>query len=226
MDEHEMTELGAAMAAATHDLNNVFAIIKEADGLGMDILEADRGSTIRAERLEKVLNRIRDQVDRGTQMVSQLNRFAHRLDEPTQTVAAADVLEHVTFLRGRSVRLRQARLVTAASDERLRVEAPVFRLCLALGAAIGSALEQTRQDDEVVMGARQRESAVVFEIAIHRAGEPIAMPWTDEGLAPWQRTVTSYGGRLERSPDDRGLRWVLPAGRPASAEDHMKPVET
>jgi hypothetical protein len=209
MEQHEMAGLGAALAGITHDLNNVFAIIRQANGLGLDVLQIGGVSSSNVDRLGKALARVRDQVGRGTEMISHLNRFAHRLDEPSQRIAATDILEHVKFLAGRGARLRQVRLVRAATDERLLVEAPVFRLCLALAAGVECCLKLAQTGDEIAMGAGLENDRLAFELALYRDAAPAEAPRADAELLPWQQTVASYGGRLETTAC--GLRLSFPA---------------
>jgi signal transduction histidine kinase len=98
MERQEMAELGRVLAGATHDLNNVLAVIKEATGLADDALNAGGQPAEFRGRLEKVIGRVMRQVARGTEIITALNRFAHSLDEYRQETSAADVLERVVFL--------------------------------------------------------------------------------------------------------------------------------
>ncbi|QJT09635.1 HAMP domain-containing histidine kinase [Oceanidesulfovibrio marinus] len=83
----ESMAIGRALAAQSHELKNVLAIVGEAAGLMEDLLELYRTQrpegAIPAEmaaRMDKALGSITAQVERGHRMTTDLNMLAHMPD--------------------------------------------------------------------------------------------------------------------------------------------------
>jgi signal transduction histidine kinase len=93
VDVLESMALGRALAAHSHELKNVLAIVGEAAGLAEDILALQRMRNPEsampedmAARVDKALGSITAQVERGHKLTSDLNMLAHLPDrrlEPT-----------------------------------------------------------------------------------------------------------------------------------------------
>ncbi|WP_448384085.1 hypothetical protein [Desulfosoma sp.] len=124
MQEHVRDDaafMGKITAGATHELKNVFAIVGESAGLLEDLLQAPSSRDFpHRERFLKALTSIRDQVRRGTHILTQLNRFAHGADSDAAAVRLGDMVENLKALSDRFLRQKALSLTfsgTQGADE-------------------------------------------------------------------------------------------------------------
>jgi C4-dicarboxylate-specific signal transduction histidine kinase len=97
-------------AGATHELRNFFAIVKESAGLVGDLVEVAGDRPASAEKVDWALERIRLQIERGTQLTDSLNRVMHGLDHPTETVELGTAVRHAGLLAQRFARRRECEI--------------------------------------------------------------------------------------------------------------------
>jgi signal transduction histidine kinase len=98
---------GTMVASISHEVKNVLAIINENIGLLEDYNSlAARGVPIDPAKLEQLLLRIKNQVQRGDLIIQNLNRFAHSGDEPVRKIALGDLVGLVCVLSTRFATLR------------------------------------------------------------------------------------------------------------------------
>ena len=115
---HDAAFMGKITAGATHELKNVFAIVGESAGLLEDLLQAPSSRDFpHRERFLKALTSIRDQVRRGTHILTQLNRFAHGADSDTAAVRLSDVVENLKALSDRFLRQKALSLTLSGAAE-------------------------------------------------------------------------------------------------------------
>ncbi len=108
---HDAAFMGKITAGATHELKNVLAIVGESAGLLEDLLQTPSSQDFpHRQRFLKALTSIRDQVRRGTHILTQLNRFAHGADSESASVRLSDVLENLKTLADRFLRQKALRL--------------------------------------------------------------------------------------------------------------------
>jgi C4-dicarboxylate-specific signal transduction histidine kinase len=101
----EAAFMGKVTAGLTHELKNIFAIIKESAGLMEDLLALSKGGPLtHQERFERSLNRIGEQVARGVNLAVRLNRFAHAPDEAVASVDLGELSDLAAFLSHRRAR--------------------------------------------------------------------------------------------------------------------------
>lgn len=124
-ERHDDTAfMGKMTAGATHELKNVLAIVGESAGLLEDLLQlpACREFSHR-DRFLKALTSIRDQVRRGTQILTHLNKFAHGSDHEKSAVRLFDLMENLKALSDRFLRQKAIALnLVPDSDADLVVE--------------------------------------------------------------------------------------------------------
>ncbi|SMC94706.1 hypothetical protein SAMN02746065_11685 [Desulfocicer vacuolatum DSM 3385] len=126
--------LGKLTASATHEFQNVLAIIKESAGLMEDVLAFTpmEDAEVLEQRLGMPLSTIKKQVARGVDLVSCLNGFAHSTDHVRCKV---DVQVLVNNLLALSRRLAANTGVDLALEEKetplyMETDAVQFQLCI------------------------------------------------------------------------------------------------
>ncbi|PIE69944.1 MAG: hypothetical protein CSA22_10425 [Deltaproteobacteria bacterium] len=110
----KVTFIGEMTASLSHELQNVFAIIKERAGLLEDMLLL--GSTPSEADVVNCLSAIDRHVNRGSALVSSLNRFAHGTDKPVQTIGVQASLAAFIAVSGRIFRGRGGTVEIADGD--------------------------------------------------------------------------------------------------------------
>ena len=106
---------GQIGASLSHDINNVFAIIGELNGLINDMVTMTEGN-INTASLSKVAARIEKQLDRGARLTKSLNTFAHSIDHDDESMDLEAVVSHVVALCERSARMRKATLSVTVEE--------------------------------------------------------------------------------------------------------------
>lgn len=94
---------GKLTASATHEFQNVLAIIKESAGLMEDLLTLTpmENAELLEQRLGMPLSTIKKQVARGVDLVSCLNGFAHSTDHARYKVDVQALLKRLVSLSQR-----------------------------------------------------------------------------------------------------------------------------
>lgn len=191
-------------AAATHELRNVLAIVKESAGLVQDLLAMGAPADGRADA---ALGRIEGQVGRGAELLTSLNRLAHGLDRDEESVDLADAAMHVAVLCRRYARQRE-RSVEARGEVAVPARANALDVYRALVAAVEWGVEAVPESGTVVV----RAEVVGGAPAVRVAGEmPVAN--AADGTVP-ERTVAMAAAEPARDADWPALEASL-AGLPA-----------
>lgn len=129
--------MGRITAGVTHELKNVFAIIKESSGLVEDILAMNKDAVgPQQEKIVRVLSNIRQQVDRGVDLASRLNTFAHSPDELSASLDLNAVVEQVTSLSQRFARLKAVVLVPKTQPQKIVLATDPLKIQMVLVEAI------------------------------------------------------------------------------------------
>ena len=129
--------MGRITAGMTHEIRNVYAIIRESSGLMEDILSmTPEGSFKHREKFLHVISTIQEQVNRGVELATQLNRFAHSMDETLADVDLDEQVTHTVLLMQRFARLKQVGLKIQPSEIKVVCRTDPFRLQMVLAACI------------------------------------------------------------------------------------------
>lgn len=140
--EEDLAFFGAIAASLSHQINNVFTIVNELNGLVEDLLYASEGGRpIPPERLKSVAEKIARNVGRGTEYVRLLNRFAHSADHPEADVDLCDMLRLFEALSARFVELKQATMTLGLPPQAVPVRTRPFTLLHALHVCLQALLE-------------------------------------------------------------------------------------
>jgi nitrogen fixation/metabolism regulation signal transduction histidine kinase len=141
-ENNEVAFFGKITAGITHEINNVLAIIKESTGLMEDLMSLSKEAHFPyQEKFQKALSRIKDQVDRGTNLTGILNKFAHSSDKTIAEVDLHELTEQVVALSQRFARLQCVTLAHNPSDQPLTVVTQPVQLQMAIFTAIQCCLD-------------------------------------------------------------------------------------
>ncbi len=151
----EAAFIGKITAAATHEIRNTLAIIKESAGLVDDLVRmSGADGAIDRERVLQALGRIEAQVGRGADIVTHLNRVAHSPDHDLQAVDLEEEVRQIAFHARRAAR-RKSQVVTAQAAETPGppLRAVPIHVQMALYATVEACLERLEEGAEIELRA-------------------------------------------------------------------------
>jgi signal transduction histidine kinase len=120
---------GKMSASISHEIKNALAIINENAGLLEDLtLLAEQGRPTDPQRLKKLAQSIKKQIQRADGLVKRMNRFAHSADETEKTVDLGELLELIMAMAQRLASQREARLELILPEEPVRTGTNPFLL--------------------------------------------------------------------------------------------------
>jgi hypothetical protein len=112
----------------------------------------------------KILDTIKEQVHRGSELAVQLNRFAHCADTPFVAVNLNELLQHFCCLMQRHARLKHVELKVLPHEPGLTVNTDPFRLQLLLSSCIDSCLKQLDGGGTIVLHPESSNGSVDVQI--------------------------------------------------------------
>jgi len=198
--------MGRLTASATHEMQNILAIIRESSGLMEDLLAMGGGDFAHAERFKKGLAVMGEQVERGMHLAEQLNYCAHA---PEPTPSGSEVNEAARALVGLSRRLAaRGRVVLALAPGRtgLRTALRAVEVMELLSLAIDCALPLMPQNSELAIAVEELGGLAVLRLG---GPDPAALRGA-ECYAELDRLARSLGVGLGPDPNGAGLLISLP----------------
>ncbi|MEW6350933.1 MAG: hypothetical protein AB1646_17895 [Thermodesulfobacteriota bacterium] len=133
MEAEKAAFMGKVTAAATHEMKNVLAIIKESVGLMEDIIAMTKDDSLpHRDKFVRSLARIMEQVARGVDLSTRLNAFAHSSDEARARVDLNRAVEQSAFACHRAARLHKITLKPVPCSEPVEIDVDPMGLQMVL----------------------------------------------------------------------------------------------
>lgn len=211
-ENQEAAFIANITAGATHELRNILAIVKESAGLIEDVVNAaEDGGSPSQDRIVRSVERIRTQVNRGTEFLSNLNRFAHSLDHAQDHLDLSEEVRRVAFLCQRFARQKRQAIDARPGGPDLTVVANALQLQMALFTAVQCCLGQLPEGAELTMYADRHGGRPSVEFS--GAAEDGAGTASLTDAAEWSELVQMLE-RLGASVEGAGaeFRILLPPG--------------
>ena len=209
-DDRDAAFIGKITASATHELRNVLAIVKESAGLIADIVESsDQRGSPHADRLMRAVGRIREQVNRGADLITSLNKFAHSLDHDEQKIDLNQAVQQVAFLCQRGARQRRQFVEGKIIDRDLAVYLSYLRLQMAICATVECCLEQLPEGARVTVQPGQGDPPSL-EFLAEVGSDQVSLALTE--AAAWtrlQEVLDELGASIEKTDAAHGFRLIL-----------------
>ncbi|MBT7695827.1 MAG: hypothetical protein HN737_00280 [Desulfobacterales bacterium] len=200
MDEREIAFIGKITAGVTHEVNNVFAIIQETSGLIGDILSiASRESDIpHMDKINKSMDSIKAQLNRGTDLISRLNGFAHTADEYSAEVDLNKLMDQLFALCTRFARVRNVRLVYNLSETSILFHTRPVWFQMGMYTLIDLFIDAVEAGGAVTCAAGNDDGKVVIKF-IFEAGsaDPVNFRDAITGMEGWdvgEKVIGDIGG--------------------------------
>jgi signal transduction histidine kinase len=209
-DDRDAAFIGKITASATHELRNVLAIVKESAGLIEDIVESsDQRGSPHADRLMRAVGRIREQVNRGADLITSLNKFAHSLDHDEEKIDLNQAVQQVSFLCQRGARQRRQFVEGQIIDRDLAVYLSYLRLQMAICATVECCLEQLPEGAKVTVQPGQGDPPSL-EFLAEVGSDQVSLALTE--AAAWtrlQEVLDELGASIEKADEAQGFRLIL-----------------
>ena len=204
MNPLEITMIGRIIASATHELNNVLGIVKDAGGLMGDVLRMGADLNAHKDKLQRAADKVPTQISRGTQITGNLNRFAHLMDQVRSEQDAGTLVQTACGLMSRLARQRKVTLTAEPPRKALAVETDATRLFLLLCFMLDACAEAAQPEQEVRLCAEKEKKELVFRAVL-------AQPLRITPGAELVEAAVSLGARLAPIEDARqgGLSLAL-----------------
>jgi len=160
---------GKLTASATHEFQNVLAIIKESAGLMEDVLAFTpmENADILEERLGMPLSTVKKQVARGVELVSCLNGFAHTTDQARMQVDVVALSRRLVLLTRRLAANVGVELVLEEKDTPLYLTVDAMQLQLCMSCAMESLFSVLPARSVIAIGCQSTGSlpSVIFSVS-------------------------------------------------------------
>lgn len=192
--------LGGVTAAATHEIRNILAIVKESAGLVEDCCQRDEDG-VDLDRIRRALGRIQRQVTRGTDLMVSLSRVAHAGEESLAEIDLGAELEHTVLLCQRIGRRKSQQVHLQPPGATITVRTDPLLLQELLFAAVQRCLADR------VPGAVLRVSLLRVEGRPAVALTSDDAPDADAGLTPQTPSLEELAAEIGvqlRKTDARG----------------------
>jgi C4-dicarboxylate-specific signal transduction histidine kinase len=158
MDNPEIQFMGKITASVTHEMQNVFAIIKETAGLMDDLIAISKdGQFQHQERFQRAIANIGKQVERGVRLAGELNNFAHSADD-ARSVDLNEVVSNLVSLSQRFARTKRVVLSHSASAASPATTVNSLKLRMALFDCLDYLVDLAKPGTAIMMTAVPREA--------------------------------------------------------------------
>jgi len=192
----ELAFFGAITASATHELNNVLAMVNEFSGLIEDNLAGvSSGASVDAERIGGITKRIGCQVDRGKTILSSLNRFAHSVETSDAGLDLGETIETICGLCQRFAGLQRTQLIPLPAGGAVRMKGSAFVLQHLIYRCLEICIATANANTSVEIGCDEQgeEVLVRFTSQPDDSGQERSAPM----MATLERLVGSWAGSVE-----------------------------
>jgi len=173
METDKAAFMGKITAGVTHEIKNVFAIIKESAGLLEDLISLAKGeSNPSQERYLRIISKIYDQVDRGVDLAAKLNEFAHTSDNRSATIELNNAISQVVSLSQRFARLKRAKLEAISGETNVFMVSDPLALLILLFLSIELVMDSAGEDAFVRVESVEQANAEIMISAERSAALP------------------------------------------------------
>lgn len=207
----EIEFFGKITAAATHEMKNVLAIIKESAGLMEDLmgLSPEIPDALR-DKCQNTLSVIRKQIQRGVTISDHLNRFAHSTDVPSASIDLNNAAAEIACLTERFVKIKNILLEVEPSNTPMMVQASPVSLLMALFTGVHFCLNLLAPGSRILIKGEESQNG--FALSFLLKGKDIRAEALDtafsasEAGGAFRQIATASGGTVQFDADDPCIR--------------------
>jgi signal transduction histidine kinase len=157
---------GTIVASISHEIKNILAIINENTGLLEDLSSlAIKGHPLDPVKLDQIMTRIKNQVQRGDGIIQNMNLFAHSTDEPIKEIELCNLLKLVAGLTIRFAILKGHELTYEPSTQTIKIRTRPFELEHLLWLCLKYVIDNSKDKQGIILRADQTGSDVCIRIS-------------------------------------------------------------
>lgn len=212
--ETESAFLGCIIAGATHELNNVLAVIQESAGLVEDLLLFSPQTALSSgEAISNSLDSINSQIQRGVGLLTQLNRLAHCSDGGKQEIDLGTALEGMTVLCQRFAKMKNVEILPLEAAPDLKLTTRPLVLQMAIFSAIRACLDVVDTDGRIRMELTKTDNWVDICFLIEDNSPDSRMSFGSDTSPHWKALLFSAGqlqGTVKPALSNSGIMLQLP----------------
>lgn len=219
----EIAFFGRITAGVTHELKNVLAIINEASGLMQDLMALSGEKPAYQDRFQKAFSSIKNQIQRGQNLIVKLNQFAHAPDTPAQTVDLCETAGNLAMLAQRFAALKNVSLKLAPPKSASSVQGTLnlVHFQMALFAAIECWLSVAAPGSEISIQIAEVENCGALRLAcegnLPLGSDPAAGLTAAEKWPLLLAAAAALGGSVAIDAQDPAILVRLPLKPPPEA---------
>ena len=155
---HNLTFLCRMLASATHEMQNILAIIKESGALAGDVLNLNGPPRMKhGDKLFSALGTLEAQVERGRTLMTALNTCAHAAAAEYDVLELSVFCDRTAVLADRIVRLKECSLKLAKQLDKGRIRADGFDFIQTAYRAVELVLAGCQAGDELTLALQPAE---------------------------------------------------------------------
>jgi len=149
---HDLTFLCRILASATHEMQNILAIIKESGALADDVLNLNGPPRMKhGDKLFSALGSVQTQVERGRTLMAALNTCAHAATAEYEMLDLPVFCDRAGVLVDRMVRLKECSFKVVKQLDKGRIRADGFDFIRAVYRAVELVLATCQAGDELTL---------------------------------------------------------------------------
>lgn len=167
---------GTVSASISHEIKNRMAVVNEQAGLLKDLVHlAGQGREINLERLMRLAESLKTQVDLTDGIVKNMNRFAHSVDSFQCTSDLSEVLSLTASLAKRTADNRGVKIELQQPDPAPSVLTAPFLLMNLIWLCL-EAMMPFADGAPLVMGCEKTDNGAAVWLSVARWPEPDGPP--------------------------------------------------
>jgi len=178
---HNLTFLCRILASATHEMQNILAIIKESGALAGDVLHLNGPPRMKhGDKLLSALGTVETQVERGRTLMMALNTCAHAADAEYDLLDLPVFCERAAVLAERMARMKECSLKLVKSLDKGRMRADGFDFIQSVYRAVELVLAGCQAGDDLTLELRAAQNGQALVRVASKTAR--AVPQSDAAL--------------------------------------------
>jgi hypothetical protein len=198
---------GTVSASISHEIKNRMAVVNEQAGLLKDLVHlAGQGREINLERLLRLSESLKTQVDLTDGIIKNMNRFAHSVDSFQSALDLGEVLSLTASLARRTADNRGARIELQLPETSINIVSAPFLLMNFIWLCLEAAMPYADMEAPVVMGCGKTDTGAAVWFSANR------WPVSDGPALPENAGILSnlLQAVITSNSDEKMLRIELP----------------
>lgn len=160
---------GTVSASISHEIKNRMAVVNEQAGLLKDLVHlAGQGREISLERLMRLAESLKTQVDLTDGIVKNMNRFAHSVDSFQCTADLGEILSLTADLAKRTADNRGVRIALQLPQSPPNIQTAPFLLMNLIWICLEATMPFADMEIPIVMGCEKTDAGAAIRLSAGR----------------------------------------------------------